>query len=103
MIRNGPLLALLCLCACSQPFEGTIVDRLANAGLPRPLAECMAERWVDRLSPLQLREIANAADDLKAKGGEIGIGEMIARVRQIQDPEIVQVVSRSAMVCALTA
>ena len=103
MIRNGPLLLFLGLCACSKPFEGTIVDRLAGAGLPRPLAECMAERWVDKLSPLQLREIAKAADDLKAKGGQLGIGEMIARVRQIQDPEIVQVVSRSAMVCALTA
>jgi len=103
MIRNAPLLALLCIGACSQPFEGTIVDRLAGAGLPRPLAECMAERWVDKLSPLQLREIAKAADDLKAQGGKLDIGRMVTRIREIQDPEIVQVVTRSAMLCALTA
>ena len=97
------LVALLALAACSQPLEGRIVDRLISAGLNEPMARCMAERWVKRLSPLQLREIANAAEDLQAQGGKLNVGGLIARVRQINDPEIVEVVSSSTVVCALTA
>ena len=98
-----PFLVLLALAACSQPLEGRIVDRLTSAGLREPMARCMAERWVKRLSPLQLREIASAAEDLQADGGKLNVGGLIARVRQINDPEIVQVVSSSTVVCALTA
>jgi hypothetical protein len=44
MMRFPLLLALLPLAACSQPFEGRIADRLTEAGLSRPMSECMAER-----------------------------------------------------------
>lgn len=97
------LIALLPLAACSQPFEGRIVEQLTAAGLGEPIARCMAERWVKRLSPLQLREIASAAEDLKSEGRKLNVGTLIARVRQIEDPEIVEVVSSSTVVCALTA
>ena len=96
-------LALLSLAACSQPFEGRIADRLTEAGLSEPMARCMAERWVKRLNPLQLREIAALAEDLKAEGGKLSVGGLITRVRQIEDPEIAEVVSSSTVVCALTA
>lgn len=97
------ILALLAPVACSQPLEGRIIERLTTAGLGEPMARCMAERWVKRLSPLQLREIASAAEDLEAQGGKLNVGGLIARVRQINDPEIVEVVSSSTVVCALTA
>lgn len=100
MLLLAPLLALA---ACSQPLEGRITERLTEAGLAEPMARCMAERWVKRLNPLQLREIASVADDLKAQGGQLNVGGLIARVRQVEDPEIVEVVSSSTVVCALTA
>lgn len=104
-MRRLALLAPLALAACAQPFEGRVASRLAEAGLSRPMAECMAERWVDRLSVLQLRKISDLAGDLRRERSEgaLTVGRFVARVRQMDDPEIVRVVSSSAVACALTA
>ena len=102
-MRALPFLALLPLAACSQPFEGRIADRLAEAGLSRPMSECMAERWVKRLSVFQLRRLSALAEELEAERGTIGVGRLIGEVRAMDDPEIVEVVSSSTLVCALTA
>jgi hypothetical protein len=97
------LFALMPLAACSQAFEGRIVDRLNEAGLSRPMSECMAERWVERLGVFQLRRIQGLAEDLEAEGENLTVAGLIRRVREIDDPEIVEVVTRSTVVCALTA
>ena len=97
------LLPLSALAACAQPFEGRVASRLAEAGLSRPMAECMAERWVDRLSVLQLQRISDLADHLKDEKGKLTAGRFISRVRQLDDPEIVEVVTKSSVVCALSA
>lgn len=102
-MRALPLLASLALAGCSQAFEGRIAERLTEAGLSRPMSECMAERWVKRLSLLQLRKIQTLAGDLRDERGELTVGRLIGRVREMDDPEIVQVVTRSTLVCALTA
>jgi hypothetical protein len=96
------LLPLSALAACAQPFEGRVASRLADAGLSRPMAECMAERWVDRLSLLQLQKISDLADHLKDEKGKLTAGRFISRVRQLDDPEIVEVVTKSSVVCALS-
>lgn len=96
-------LTLLALAGCSQPFEGRIAERLTEAGLKRPMAECMAERWVKRLNLLQLRKIQTMAGGLRDERGELTAGRLIQRVRELDDPEIVEVVTRSTLVCALTA
>lgn len=102
MIRHLPLASsILLLAACAQPFEGRVATRLAEAGLSRPAAECMAERWVDRLSVLQLRKISSLAEDLRAEGRNLTISRFVDRVRRVDDPEIFEVVSRSAVACAL--
>src|SRR3546814_18371554 len=50
-----PALALaLVLAGCATP-ETRLRSGLQNAGLSKAMAACMAERMVDRLSPLQLR------------------------------------------------
>jgi hypothetical protein len=97
------LFALLALTTCSQAFEGRIVERLDEAGLSRPMSECMAERWVKRLGIFQLRRIQGLAEDLEAEGDDLTVAGLIRRVREIDDPEIVEVVTRSTVVCALTA
>ena len=99
----APLPLLFVAAACSQPLEGRVAARLTEAGIPAPVARCMAERWVDRLSPLQLREISNLAETLKDEKGRLTAARFATHVTELDDPEIKQVVTRSAVICALTA
>lgn len=100
---NPVLILLLPLAACAQPFEGRVATKLAEAGLSRPMAECMAERWVTELDLLQLRKISNLADRLRNERGRLTVGRFIAEIQRLDDPEIVSVVTRSSVACALTS
>jgi hypothetical protein len=95
---------VLALTACAQPFEGRVANRLADAGLSRPMADCMAKRWVDRLSLAQLQKISGVAEDLRKERsqGKLTVGRFVERVRAVDDPEVFEVVSSSAAACALT-
>jgi hypothetical protein len=97
------LLAPLLLASCAQPFEGRVATRLHEAGLSRSMADCMARKWVKKLNVFQLRRISGLADSLKSEDGRLTIGRFITRVRRLDDPEIVHVVTKSSLVCALTA
>ena len=57
----------------------------------------MAERMVDRLSLTQLRKL----ERLQGLGQTRSIPAFIAKVRQVDDPEALAVVTSSAAVCAL--
>ena len=104
-MRKPLFLLLLGLSACAQAFEGRVATRLAEAGLSRPMADCMAERWVERLNLVQLQKISGAADELQQDRGKgrLTVGRFIERIRAIGDPEIYGVVSSSSLVCALKA
>ncbi len=96
-----PLIAALA--ACAQPFEGRVATRLSEAGLSRPMADCMASRWVGRLNLLQLQKISALSEDLaqeRSQGG-LTVVRYLERVRAVNDPEIFQVVSSSTVACAL--
>lgn len=96
-MRNTPLLlAALALSACAVP-EAKLRTGLIDAGLPRPLAACMAERMVDRLSLPQLMRIADLP---KARRAE-SVDQLLRRLRALGDPEIVAVASSSAALCAV--
>jgi hypothetical protein len=99
-----PLAALFAVAGCAQPFEGRVASRLAEAGLSRPMADCMAARWVDRLSVLQLQKIASLSEDLgrERATGRLTVTRFIDRVRAVGDPEILTVVTSSAASCALS-
>ena len=100
-MRRFAILAVLALAACAQPFEGRVAARLAEAGLPRPMAECMAERWVDRLSLVQLDKLSDLAESVRSEGGRLTLSGFLDRVVALDDPEIVGVVTTSSVVCAL--
>jgi hypothetical protein len=104
MHRKLLIVMFLATGACAQPFEGRVASRLTEAGLSRPMAECMADRWVDRLSLAQLKKISDLSEDLaRERGrGSLTVGRFVERVAALNDREIVQVVSSSAAVCALT-
>jgi hypothetical protein len=103
MIRPLCLFLLLSLAACSQPLERRVAARLTEAGLPGRMADCMAERWVDRLSLVQLRKVSSLADDLSRERGEgrLTVARFIERVQAVDDPEVFNVVTGSAAACAL--
>jgi hypothetical protein len=96
---------VLALAACAQPFQGRVASRLADAGFSRPMADCMAERWVNRLSLAQLQTISRVADDLARERaeGNLTVSRFIGRIRAVDDPELFTVVSSSAAACALTS
>ncbi len=95
--------SILALAACAQPFEGRVASRLAEAGLSRPMADCMAKRWVERLNLVQLQKISSLSNDLakERSQGRLTIGRFVERVRAVDDPEVFQVVTGSAAACAL--
>lgn len=76
--------------------EDRLRTGLVNAGLPRPLAACMAERMVDRLSLAQLMRLADLP---KARQAE-SVDGFLRRVRALGDPEILSVTTSSAALCA---
>jgi len=85
----------LSLAGCAVP-EARLRTGLINAGLPKPLSACMAERMVDRLSLKQLMRIA----DLPRASKSEAIDQFLHRVRALGDTEILAVTSSSAALCA---
>ncbi len=104
-MRKIPFFLLLGLAACAQPFEGRVASRLAEAGLSRSMADCMAKRWVDRLSLVQLQKISGVAEELRQdrSEGRLTVGRFVGRIRDLEDPEIYSVVSSSSLACALSS
>lgn len=88
-------LVLPVLAACSGP-ETRVRDSLIKTGASPRLAGCMARRMVDRLSHAQLQRLSTLA----RPDGEKGRKHMLKRVRDLDDPEIVSVVTGSAALCA---
>lgn len=88
------------LAGCATP-ETRVRSALMEAGLPQPVAACMADRMVDRLSLGQLNKLRGLGqlreDDLMT----INMRTFLRRTRSLQDPEILSVVTTSGAVCAL--
>lgn len=88
------------LSACATP-EQRVRAGLVDAGLSRPIAACMAERMVDRLSLLQLRRIGRLGDLRGENPRDITVDQFLHRARALGDAEIWAVVSSSAALCAI--
>ena len=101
-IALGSLTLLLALSACATP-ETRIRIALTDAGLSKPIAACMADRMVDRLSLAQL----NRLNGLKKLHGQdmrkATLEEFLRRTRSLQDPEILSVATSSGLICAIQA
>jgi hypothetical protein len=82
------------LSSCAVP-EARLRAGVVNAGLSPPLAACMAERMVDRLSLMQLRRLG----DLPRARGAVSLAEFLHRVRALGDPEVLSVSTSAAAVC----
>lgn len=95
--------SLAALGACSSLAKPSVETALRDAGLRAPMAACMAERMTDRLSIAQLQKLSRLKGAPGEKVGDLSVGEMLARVNRIDDPEVVSVVTTSGAACALTS
>jgi len=93
--RLIPLLLIAALAGCSSP-EQRVRAGLVGAGVPQPIAGCMATRMTDRLSLAQLRRLGEIGKARRARG----VGELIRELRSLNDPEIVDVTATAAALCA---
>lgn len=95
-----PVAMFLPSCATVSP-ESRVRAGLVDAGLSPRLAACMADRMVDRLSIVQLRRLQSLASLRKSRMEDMTIDRFLYKVRALEDPEILTVTSKAAIVCAL--
>ncbi len=98
----APLIAVAMLTACATP-ETRVRTALMDAGLSKPIASCMADRMVDRLSLIQLNKLSGLKKLRDKDVRKLSVDEFLKRTRSLQDPEILGVVSSSGLICAVKA
>lgn len=96
-----PLLATLLVAGCATSVESRVESKLIEAGLSRPMASCMAERLVDRLSNDQLRELGGLASLPDRNLGTMTIEQLLRHLRASVDPQVYEVVTRAGIGCAI--
>lgn len=87
-------------CASVSP-EAKVRRSLTDAGISPRVATCMAERMVDRLSMSQLKRLQTLARLPDRDIGGMTIDEFLYRIRALDDPEILAVVSKAGIGCAI--
>jgi type IV pilus biogenesis protein CpaD/CtpE len=87
---------------CATP-ETRVRTALLDAGLPKPIAACMADRMVDRLSLVQLNRLSGLKKLRGQNMRKLSVDEFLKRTRSLQDPEILGVVTSSGLICAVKA
>lgn len=82
--------------------EMRVKSALVESGIGEKRAGCMAERMVDRLTLGQLWKLRQgmAPQDGEPEEG-YGLGELIKRLRRVDDGEAVAVLTTSAGLCAI--
>lgn len=102
MKRLIAIASVLALTACATP-ETRVRTALMDAGLSKPIASCMADRMVDRLSLIQLNRLSGLKKLRSQDMRKVTVEEFLKRTRSLQDPEILGVVSSSGLICAVKA
>jgi len=97
-----PTVAAALLLGCATP-ETRVRTALLDAGLSKPVATCMADRMVDRLSLIQLNKLSGLKKLRDKNVRKLSVDEFLKRTRSLQDPEILGVVTSSGLICAVKA
>lgn len=96
------ILPIFALSACATP-ETRVRTALIDAGLPRSIASCMAQRMVDRLSLGQLQRLSHLSGLNERTVGQMTLREFIRKVDALGDPKIVTVVTTAGLGCAIAS
>jgi hypothetical protein len=83
-------------------IERQVAGALVQSGLGEERAACMATRVVDRLTVAQLWQLRQGmAPEAGEPTSGYGLGELVKRLRRVEDGEAVAVLTTSAGLCAL--
>lgn len=83
-------------------IEWQVKSALTQSGIGEKRAGCMAERMVDRLTVPQLWKLRQGMAPQEGEPEEdYGLGELVKRLRRVDDGEAVAVLTTSAGLCAL--
>ena len=96
------VLPLAGLAACATP-ESRVRSALIDAGLPRPVAACMAQRMVDRLSLAQLQRLSRLSGLGEQQIGQFTVREFLRRTSALGNPKILSVVTTAGLGCAIAS
>ncbi|AOL94319.1 hypothetical protein [Porphyrobacter sp. LM 6] len=82
--------------------EMQVKSALVESGIGEKRAGCMAGRMVDRLTIGQLWKLRQGMAPQEGEPeGDYGLGELIKRLRRVDDGEAVAVLTTSAGLCTL--
>lgn len=98
-----PMAVALVIGACASP-EVRIAQKLMDYGFDRSTANCVGGELDDRLSNRQLRTLADLITGLQRDGRDIRsmtIRELADHVRRSGDPELLAVLTRAGIGCAV--
>jgi hypothetical protein len=92
-------------CSLVSP-EQRVHEKLIAAGMKPHMADCLAPRLAHKLTTSQLEALGKAAKlgDDKPDGGSEGhlsLNKLADRLQAVNDPRIVDVVTRSGLACAI--
>lgn len=91
---------LFCVTACASP-ESQIRSGLVNAGLSKPMAGCMANQMIGKLSLIQLRRLGSLGNFQRESIREMSVERFLRNVRALKDPEVLAITTRAGLSCAL--
>jgi hypothetical protein len=97
--RLGAVAGLWLLCSCAVSKEARIRAALTDAGVPKPMAACMAERMADDLTGEQLRALARAASVARRPASEVTIDQALKALRTVGDPATIGVLALATTGC----
>lgn len=93
-------LGLLAGCSTVSP-EARVRQKLIEAGVKPRMASCMADKLVRKLSQPELRDLARVAKLPREHPGAMSFGELTDRLQALNNPHIVEVVTRAGLGCAI--
>jgi hypothetical protein len=101
-MKRVVLLILLLATSCSilSP-EAKVRTKLEHAGVKPEMAQCMAHKLVRKLDSSELRQLAEAAKLPNDHPGHIRFDELADRLRGLNNPHVVSVVTRVGLGCAI--
>ncbi|WBO22448.1 hypothetical protein [Sphingomonas abietis] len=100
LILSLALAAAASGCSMVSP-EARVRAKLIAAGVKPPMAGCMAGKLVRKLDAGELKQLAQAARLPRQQPGSMSFDELADRLRALNDPHIVGVVTRVGLGCAI--
>lgn len=97
--RMGAVAVAALLCGCAVSKEARVRGSLMEAGVPDPVARCMAKPMAEDLSISQLQALGDAARLARRPIGEVAVADAFAALRKVGDPKIISVMAAASFTC----